>query len=195
MRQPSTETMASGRGEITLVANLLEEALKLLESDRAGARRRIDEAQALVRSDHDDDRGKNGLLAGWQLRRAEAFIRDHIDTRLRVGLVARVLNLSPSYFSHAFKATKGITYSDYVMNARVALAKRLLLTTKLPISQIALNCGMADQSHLCRSFNRVVGTSPRAWRCRQIADQIPWARSRSGGKTAEGLPVRQYGGM
>jgi AraC family transcriptional regulator len=151
-----------------LLTILLEEALKLLDFDRTGARRRIEDAQALVRRGDSGDRRKTPL-AGWQLQRAEGFIRDHLGSRLRIGSVAKAINLSPSYFSRAFKATKGVSYSDFVLMSRIALAKHLLLTTQLPIAQIALNCGMADQSHLTRVFRQAVGASPRAWRCRRVS--------------------------
>ena len=157
------------RASQAVVAKLLEEALKLLDRDMPGARRRIEDACKLVVNNHPDC-GKNGLLADWQLQRAQRYIRDNLDSRLRIGPVAKIVNLSPSYFSRAFKATKGIPFSDFVLMSRVALAKHLLSTTDRPIAQIALDCGLADQSHLTRIFNRAVGTPPRAWRCRRMAD-------------------------
>jgi AraC family transcriptional regulator len=152
-----------------IVANLLGEALKLLDGDVPGARRKIEDACRLVVNDRPDC-GKNGLLADWQLQRAQKYILDHLDSRVRIGPVAKIVNLSPSYFSRAFKATKGIPFSDFVLMSRVELAKHLLSTTDRPIAQIALDCGLADQSHLTRIFNRAVGTPPRAWRCRRMAD-------------------------
>jgi AraC-like DNA-binding protein len=160
------------QGEQRAIAALLEEALKLFDTDRRTARLHIEEARAIVRGGDEADRARNGLLAGWQMQRAEVYIREHLDTRLRIGSVAKIVNLSPSYFSRAFKATKGVPYSDYVLAARIVLAKRLLLTTDSPIAQIALQCGLADQSHLTRVFSRAVGIPPRAWRCRRVADVI-----------------------
>jgi AraC family transcriptional regulator len=32
------------------------------------------------------------------------------------------------------------------------------------LSEIALSCGLADQSHLSRWFRRIVGETPHAWR-------------------------------
>ena len=156
--------------ENILVANLLGEALKLLECDRSGARRRIENAQALMLAVNDDDRTQNAPLPAWRLRRAETYIRDHLDTRLRLEAVAQAVNLSPSHFSRAFRATKGISYSEFVVGCRVARAKQLLLCTELPIAQIALDCGLTDQSHLTRVFSRAVGTPPRAWRRRRMID-------------------------
>ena len=39
-----------------------------------------------------------------------------------------------------------------------------MLSTDAPLSEIALDCGLADQAHLSRLFRRIVGETPRAWR-------------------------------
>jgi AraC-like DNA-binding protein len=153
-------------------AALLEEALTLLDRDVSGARRRIEDACRLVGHDRQSF-GKNGHLADWQLLRARKFIGEHLHTRLRIGAVARTVNLSPSYFSRAFKASEGMPFSDFVLVSRIGLAKHLLTTTRRSIAQIALDCGLADQSHLTRIFNRLVGVPPRAWRCRSLAEAGP----------------------
>jgi AraC-like DNA-binding protein len=46
----------------------------------------------------------------------------------------------------------------------VEYAKQRMLTTNAPLCEIALDCGLADQSHLSRVFRRVTGTTPSAWR-------------------------------
>jgi AraC-like DNA-binding protein len=39
-----------------------------------------------------------------------------------------------------------------------------MLTTGASLSEIALSCGMSDQSHFTRSFRRIVGETPSSWR-------------------------------
>ncbi|MBV8472677.1 MAG: helix-turn-helix transcriptional regulator, partial [Hyphomicrobiales bacterium] len=66
---------------------------------------------------------------------------------------------------------------------------RLLLTTETPISEIALACGLTDQSHLTRIFKRSVGMPPAAWR-RQFGHcvEVDLSNSEGGGDTpAPGL--------
>ncbi|PXA86901.1 hypothetical protein DMC47_33570 [Nostoc sp. 3335mG] len=159
------------QGAPRAIADLLREALRLLNTDQRTARRIIEDARDMVCGGEDARRARNGLLAGWQMQRAEAYIHDHLDTRLRIASVAKAVNLSPSYFSRAFKATKGMPYSDYLLSVRISRAKQLLTTSDLPIAQIALQCGLADQSHLTRVFSRAVGAPPRAWRCRRMAEE------------------------
>jgi AraC-like DNA-binding protein len=161
-----------------LVAHLLSEALSLLEQDRVAARQRIEDAFALTRGNAkaNPEPAKKGMLAAWQVRRTVRHIRDNLGSPLRIDGVARLANLSASYFSRAFKATMGCSYSEYVIHARLSLAKRLLLTTSKTISEIALACGLADQSHLTRQFKRAEGLPPRAWRRRLVDSAFDQAR-------------------
>ncbi|WP_225890025.1 helix-turn-helix domain-containing protein [Indioceanicola profundi] len=52
---------------------------------------------------------------------------------------------------------------------RIERAKHLMLTTDEPLARIALDCGLADQSHLTRLFRTRVGMSPQSWRREQGA--------------------------
>jgi AraC-like DNA-binding protein len=55
----------------------------------------------------------------------------------------------------------------------------MMRSTQEQLSDIALACGFADQSHLTRSFHRCVGMSPGVWR--RIASERTDARpARSG---------------
>jgi AraC family transcriptional regulator len=155
-----------------LVAQLLGEALTLFDQDRDEARRRIEHAFALSRT-HNDNKliESGGMLAGWQLRRAAGYIEKNLDTSLRIEKVAHLVNLSASYFSRAFKASAGVCYTEFVVQARLTLAKRLLLTTELPIAEITLMCGFSDQPHLTRVFARAVGMPPCTWR-RQLVNAL-----------------------
>jgi AraC family transcriptional regulator len=152
-----------------LIARLLGEALVLLEQDRTKARQRIEQAFALSRAPKGRDFVREkGVLPGWQLRKAVAFIQSELGTGLKIGDVARHVDLSKSYFSRAFKASVSVSYSEFVTRMRLDLAKHLLLTTDRPIAEIALLCGLSDQSHLTRLFSRSVGFPPRAWRRRLV---------------------------
>ncbi len=167
MSQAFAQTTGLAPIDNELVGRLLSEALALLDVDRVAARRHIERAATVARG-RTAERPAKGLLADWQVRRTETFIHNNISSPLRIQDVARTVNLSASYFSRAFKATKGVAYSDFVIRARITLAKQLLLTTDTPICDIALTCGLADQSHLTRLFSKAEGLPPRAWRRHQL---------------------------
>jgi transcriptional regulator GlxA family with amidase domain len=105
-----------------------------------------------------------GGLAPWQIRRVTEYIEEHLSSTIRLQDLAGVARLSHSHFCRAFKESVGHPAPAYVMRRRVHRAQGLMLTTTEPLSQIAAQCGMADQAHFCKLFRRLVGESPNAWR-------------------------------
>jgi AraC-like DNA-binding protein len=83
--------------------------------------------------------------------------------------------LSTGHFARAFRQTFGVSPHTFIIEQRVNAAKRLILETGAPLAEIALSCGMADQSHLTRHFTRKVGMSPAAWRRHQSAPLLAQA--------------------
>jgi AraC family transcriptional regulator len=55
----------------------------------------------------------------------------------------------------------------YVLQQRVDRAQQLLQDTQKSLSEIALDCGFANQSHLNRHFTKLTGISPKKYRDRQ----------------------------
>jgi AraC family transcriptional regulator len=160
------EIFRSKRPDCRVALILLNEALTLFNSNPAVARDRVISACTLIRDEGVNGKGISGELASWQIKRVSEFVEKRIGTKLRIQDVAAHLNYSPNYFSRVFRSTLGITYSQYVLNARLDQAKRLLMTTDIPICEVALICGLADQSHLTRAFSKAVGVPPSLWRRR-----------------------------
>jgi AraC-like DNA-binding protein len=98
------------------------------------------------------------------VRRVREYIDDNIDQRISVVLLAGLANLSVCYFVRAFKQSMGITPHDFLIRQRVERTKQLLSGTDMPLSEIALAAGFADQSHFSRRFRQYVGMSPRDYR-------------------------------
>jgi AraC family transcriptional regulator len=105
-----------------------------------------------------------GGLAPWQERRAKQMMRARLASRLTIADVAAECRLTPSHFARAFRKNTGAAPHKYLSDLRVEEAKRLMLTTKLPLADIALICGFGDQSYFTRVFSRTVGCSPGTWR-------------------------------
>jgi AraC family transcriptional regulator len=106
----------------------------------------------------------NGCLAAWQECRAKEIMHARLAARLTIADVARECNLTPGYFAKAFRRTTGMSPHQYLTHIRLEDAKGLLLSSTLPLADIALICGFGDQSYFTRVFTRSVGTSPGAWR-------------------------------
>ena len=103
-------------------------------------------------------------LARWQLVRALELFETNFDRPIRLDDVADAVRLSKSHFSRAFSASVGEPPARYLRRYRVKRAHEMMLSTSRSLSEIALNCGFADQSHFTRIFSRMVGVSPAAWR-------------------------------
>jgi AraC family transcriptional regulator len=103
-------------------------------------------------------------LAPWQVKRVAAYIESNISRNLCVADLAAIAQLSISHFSRAFKVSFGQPPITYVKVRRVRHAQILMLNTREPLSQVALDCGLYDQSHFARVFRKVVGISPSLWR-------------------------------
>lgn len=78
--------------------------------------------------------------------------------------IASACGLSRSYFIRAFCEAAGCTPHQWLIEQRVSRARTLLKSSALELSEIALVCGFADQSHFSRVFSKVTGTPPGSWR-------------------------------
>lgn len=103
-------------------------------------------------------------LAPWQVRRVLSHIDANLDTSIRNRDLAAVAHLSEFHFNVAFRSSVGHSPHDFIMRRRVEWAQGLMLSTAKSLSEIAAECGLADQAHLTRLFGRIVGESPAAWR-------------------------------
>ena len=83
-----------------------------------------------------------------------------------VAMLAKRMDLSPRHFSRLFRSEVGITPANWVEEARVAAARRLLEQGQDAPKQVAARCGFADADTLRRAFMRHVGVTPAEYRKR-----------------------------
>jgi AraC family transcriptional regulator len=105
-----------------------------------------------------------GGLSLYKLRRTTAYIKDHLEQDLSLVTLAAVGETSPAHFSRLFRQAIGLPPHQYVIRCRMKRAKQLLAETDLPLSEIALQVGCADQSHFTALFRVHVALTPKAYR-------------------------------
>jgi AraC family transcriptional regulator len=107
-----------------------------------------------------------GGIAPRKLRKAIEFINDNLDQEQTValGAVAEEVGVSYFHFSRAFKQSMGVSLNLYMIEQRIERAKKLLSETELPIAEIALRVGFANQSHFTTTFRKLAWTTPKAFR-------------------------------
>jgi AraC family transcriptional regulator len=105
-----------------------------------------------------------GGLAPWQARRACERLEADLGGTLSLQQIAAEFDLSVSHFSRAFRISTGLPPHQWLLQQRVKTAKQLMSVRDLPLSEIAISAGFANQSHFTRVFSAAVGVSPGAWR-------------------------------
>lgn len=92
------------------------------------------------------------------------YIQQHLSQRLSVADLARHACLSEAHFNDCFRQQAGVTPYQYLLNKRLRAAQQLLLSTRLPLSEIADQTGFSTQSSLSHAFRRSFGHPPSALR-------------------------------
>ena len=78
--------------------------------------------------------------------------------------LAAEAGVHPVHVARVFRQFHGCNAGEYVQRLRIQLACGQLTRDDLPLSEIALTCGFADQSHMTRIFKRITGSTPSAFR-------------------------------
>lgn len=110
-----------------------------------------------------------GGLARWQAKRACERLEADLGGKLSLQKIAAELDLSVSHFSRAFRISLGLPPHQWLLHQRVKIAKQLMSVRDLPLSEIAISAGFANQSHFTRVFSSIVGASPAVWRREALA--------------------------
>lgn len=105
-------------------------------------------------------------LAPLQLRRVIDYIQINLAQNLSILDLATLAGISASHFSRAFKRSTGIPPYQYLIQQRIEQAKQLLKQQNVPISDIAIDCGFANQTHLTKVFRQQTGLTPKGYQKR-----------------------------
>ncbi|MGH7754666.1 MAG: helix-turn-helix domain-containing protein [Vulcanimicrobiaceae bacterium] len=106
------------------------------------------------------DRPTEGGLSQRRLQRVLDYIRENIAQDLSLAELAGVAEVSTSHFKLLFRKSVGMPAHQYVIRTRVEHATELLLGERLPLCEVALLAGFANQSHLTRCMRRMTGRTP-----------------------------------
>ncbi len=94
-------------------------------------------------------------------RKVIAIIEAEYDQDLSLGSIARRLGISKSHLSATFKADMGCSFSDYLFEYRMKIAKALLEENRYKIYEIGEKVGYPDVAHFSKRFKQFYSVSPR----------------------------------
>nr|WP_285842858.1 response regulator [Metabacillus litoralis] len=98
------------------------------------------------------------------IREAIEYINQNLKNELSQKEVADHVHLNPSYLSVLFKEHVKLTFSEYVTRRRIQRAKELLISTHLPIYDIAEESGYKTPKYFIKIFKEIEGMTPSAYR-------------------------------
>jgi transcriptional regulator GlxA family with amidase domain len=87
-----------------------------------------------------------------------------LDQALPVDALARRARMSRRNFDRRFREITGTAPATWLTHQRVLRAQQLLESTRLPVEEVARQCGFSSAAALRPHFRRQVGTVPAAYR-------------------------------
>jgi len=99
------------------------------------------------------------------LYKIEKYILQNIEYQITLDDIAMKLGYSKEHIIRIFKKEFGLSPHAFLMNAKLNRAKYLLEISKnINLSQIALDVGFYDQSHLNKFFKKTFGITPNEYK-------------------------------
>ncbi len=95
---------------------------------------------------------------------ALAMIKEYFNQGISLGEIAQELNVTEAYLSTQLKKETGQYFTEIVKNYRIPMAKRLLISTSMKLTDIAEQVGYSDAKYMSKVFKEEVGMLPAEYR-------------------------------
>lgn len=105
------------------------------------------------------------------IKRIVRFVDENYHQDITLEQLAQKHYISVSYLSRKFKETMDVNFSDYLSRKRIEKASRLLESTDLSVSEIGAACGYPNCFYFSRTFKKITGVSPSAYRDKEDTDE------------------------
>jgi AraC family transcriptional regulator len=112
----------------------------------------------------DEDNRGVGEISDARLRRVIEFISVHFAGSITLDQLAAEAGISKYHFIRLFRRKTGQTPFRFLSETRLEAARKMLVTTDLSVSKVALACGYSAASHFTTAFSSEYGTSPTDYR-------------------------------
>lgn len=106
----------------------------------------------------DDENVKDFDRLSGLVKKVIKYTESHyVNCDLNLNYLASVFFVTPSYIGRMFKKDMGMSFSDYLLKLRINKAKEILITTDIPIYEVAEMVGFSDANYFCMKFQSIVG--------------------------------------
>jgi AraC family transcriptional regulator len=103
------------------------------------------------------------------LERTQERLHEEFSSKLSIAALAVDAEVHPDHLSRCFRQRYGMLIGEYVRRLRVDWAANKIVTTDMPLVQIALGAGFSDQSEFTRRFREQMGTTPSRYRATRVS--------------------------
>lgn len=107
-----------------------------------------------ARQEHEDER----------VQRVKEYITKNYMHDISLQDMSSLIRMAPDSFSRFFRNKTGRTPNRYLIDYRLGIAARMLVTTQLSVSEIGFSCGFNTLSHFNRLFRESKGCTPSEFR-------------------------------
>ena len=107
-----------------------------------------------------------------QVRESARWLLANCEQDITIVDAARVAAMSQRNYLRHFKREMGTTPSEFLLQARLELTRRLLAETKLPVDVIARHSGMRNGDNLAKMFRKRLTVSPTEYRLRNATATV-----------------------
>lgn len=147
---------------------VLEEAIRLTEAENFKSSDGFSSMKESVSSANTMENDITKSIDNGRIRAVTDSIRLYIDEHYAEDIslqdVAHTMGYSDAHFCKIFKQCFGTTFTAYLMDYRINMAKSLLADALINIKDIGLRVGFHDSTYFTRVFKRVTGMTPSEYR-------------------------------
>jgi AraC-like DNA-binding protein len=107
-----------------------------------------------------------------RLRRSIDQVLQRLHENVSQAEVATSCHMSSSQFSRFFKQVYGVTFREFLLEARMEMAAKLLRNPSANVAEVGWAVGFQDHSHFSRMFRRYMGATPSSYRTVEPKEEV-----------------------
>lgn len=92
------------------------------------------------------------------------YLQEHLAEDISLSLLSQQFHLNPQYISQLFRSEIGVNFLTYLTDIRLDHARKLLISTDLSITDIAMESGYSDYRVFTKVFKKAEGITPSRYR-------------------------------
>jgi AraC family transcriptional regulator len=108
---------------------------------------------------------RTSTLKATALTRVQEYVAAKLSETIHVSDLAALTGLSVRRFALCFHVSLGCAPHRYILRQRIEAATRLLQSGRMPIAEVAIECGFSSQQHMTTVMRRFAGVTPFNVRC------------------------------